>query len=247
MAQLSCSPPMEQTETGRILDDLNRSLERAVGLNRVNEPFLWSALEALESAPCPADLYRLFLVRLTELALWCAAEYADAGELSAAGDLLVNPPHKFLTIKGSSRARPLRRHEKISDQAAQWCPEGRSVIDWLKRETKVHAPHRALLPELQARLGRELGTENDYVRSVAERQEQIASTIGFVVAIHRPRGRSLKEHLRLAPPAERQCLETNLCRFDLDEFHRLGRLLPTPNRNAEAAGWVPRPADFITG
>lgn len=204
------------------LADLNLYMEQGVELNRVNEDFLWEALGFLDEVMAPAAQKRTTLVRLTELALWCAACYADSGELTAAGDLLVNPRQKLLRLIGRGETVRLKRHANLTDQALPWCPAGRDVIDWLKDETRLVVAQSPLLPELVERVKGDEYLARSYASSVISRMEAIATTMSFVFSLRLPRGRCIEEHLGLLKTGEREFIEEKLCRFDLDGFHRFG-------------------------
>ena len=81
-----------------------------------------------------------------------------------------------------------------------------------------------MIPELIDRLTKGFVGDNPYLNSVAERHKKIASAIGCGATVDRPHGRSLKELARTAPPEEKPVIEQMLCRFDLTEFNRIGRL-----------------------
>lgn len=203
---------------------LNDRLDEAARLSRVNEDFLWSALAELDEQSREADLYRVTLIRLIELTLWLAGGCVDSGELAATGDLMINPKRKLLFIKGRTGPIVLDRHRRLSEQTRPWRPPGQAAIDWLKRETVLHTPQQALIPELLDRLTKELGDDDPYVHSVLERQKKIASAMGHAATIDHPHGRSLEELVRTASREERPVIEQMLCRFDLTEFKRIGRL-----------------------
>jgi hypothetical protein len=96
---------------------LNAELDELRLPHEINEASLERLLNRLEeSVAFSQSYYWLSMARIFELALFCAGYYADNCELTAAGDLLVNPGE--ILIHRIGRPNPLvkQHHGRISDQ-----------------------------------------------------------------------------------------------------------------------------------
>lgn len=92
------------TESDAALRQLNNVLDKVAVPYVVNEGWIENCLDKLETQNKEKNpVYWLLLVRLNELALLCAGNYADNCEFSAAGDLLVNPKKKFVHFKNARK------------------------------------------------------------------------------------------------------------------------------------------------
>ena len=131
---------------------LNAALDAAGRSHVVNEDWMTAWLAQTEALAADRPEYWLLLMRLTELALWCAGNYADAAEFSPAGDLLVNPREVWVAV--GDRRQPLRkwRHGRMTEQfgPGELRPEARMA--WLKSETRIAGSIQPLLPWLSATL-----------------------------------------------------------------------------------------------
>lgn len=131
---------------------LNAALDAAGRSHTVNEDWMIAWLAQTEALAADRPEYWLLLMRLNELALWCAGNYADGAEFSAAGDLLVNPREVWVTL--GERRQPLRkwRHGRMTDQfgPGELRPEARMA--WLRSETRITGGSPPLLPWLGAML-----------------------------------------------------------------------------------------------
>jgi hypothetical protein len=209
---------------------MNRDMDLACQCTRVRESLLVEWLGQLRGCPGSRDKpYWLTLARITELALWCAGNYADAGLSTAAGDLLINPRRKLLYIKGQTQPVLLKRHQAITRQVTSFLPPGMGPIQWLKKRTHLVIEEEALLPTLRQDLPHWEGFSTRYLESLDRRMERIASTLGFIPTLHLPMGRSLPEHLRLVSAKECALIEENLCRFDLEMYEAWGSQLQAGN------------------
>ena len=92
------------TEWDAAIRQLNNVLDKVAVPYVVNEGWIKNCLDKLETQNKEKNpVYWLLLVRLNELALLCAGNYADNCEFSAAGDLLVNPKKNFVHFKNTQK------------------------------------------------------------------------------------------------------------------------------------------------
>ena len=161
---------------------------------------------------------------MSELALWCAGNYADSGWFTATGDLMFNPRRKFLTRKNSSELIELDRHKPISEQAGCRGLDRGSMIHRLKSEFRLVVEKKALIPELCQRLKQHPIPSPPYLKQVESRMTRISSTLSFQSTINLPRGMDLENYIRLLDERERENLESNLCRFNLSLFSPVRRV-----------------------
>ena len=207
---------------------LNSEMDLAAQRGRINEPFLERSLDTLDGlVHLPRFLHWLTLARLSELALWCAGNYADSGWFTATGDLMFNPRRKFLTRKNSSELIELDRHKPISEQAGCRGLDRGSMIHRLKNEFRLVVEKKALIPELCQRLKQHSIPSPPYLKQVESRMTRISSTLSFQSTINLPQGMDLESYVRLLDERERENLESNLCRFDLSLFHQFGEWIET--------------------
>lgn len=89
------------TQKNRALLKYNKALEEQGHLIQLNESFLESKLEELESiSSLSGTIEKFTLARLTELALLCVGNYPDNGCIGELGDLMFNPRLIHVHIKG---------------------------------------------------------------------------------------------------------------------------------------------------
>lgn len=211
----------DREETGLL--NLNREMDWAAERGRVNESFLEGCLESLDrSGPEPGPDHWLTLARLTELTLWLAGGYADAGLFRETGDLLFNPRRKYLVRKKSLEFVELQRHRPISQTAQELglAPEG--SLDVIKEEFRLVIEKKALMPELNDRLEAQPFPSGPYLRSVEARLVRISATLCYQSTLSRPEGMDLEEYLSLLPRDRRERAESQLCRFGLDLYRSYG-------------------------
>lgn len=207
---------------------LNRELNESALLGRVNEPFLEARLSSLDNFHgIPEFICWLTLARLTELTLWCAGGYADAGWFTEVGDLMFNPRKKYLARKHCSQLIELERHKPISDQVGGEEFLRSEIVKKLKNDFRLVIETRALLPELISRLKDHSIPSEGYRRQVESRMRKISSTLCFQSTINLPEGLEVEAYLRLIDGEEKRLMVSQLCRFNLSLFHQFGGWLKT--------------------
>jgi len=193
---------------------LNAALDRAARPEALNEEALVGCLTALQALDpsLHGGACWLSAVRLAELTLWCAGAYADRGEATAAGDLLVNPRRILIHDRRRGRTVCKWRHGRLSDQV----PEGAVALE------TVEPPLLPLLARLLENSGR---IRRWYLERVQTRMRQVADTLGFLAAWSLNSMEDCHRRRRRMPPSQLAWFESHLCRFDLALFNRIGRRL----------------------
>ncbi len=209
-----------------VIEHLNREMDQSARLGRVNELFLDGCLNSLDKpGPVAGFVHWLTLARLTELTLWCAGGYADAGWFTATGDLMFNPRRKYLVRRNGSRLIELQRHKPVSEQVEGQGLFRNEIRAELKKHFRLVIEKGPLLPDLISRLKTHTVPAETYLGEVESRMRKIASTMCFRATVSLPEGLDLEVFLRLIGEEERRRMISHLCRFDLSLFHRFGERL----------------------
>ena len=205
----------------------NDSLEENSSPSNLNEEFLESNLRELEQIkqdrPEVHEIYWLTYARLFELALLCAGNYADHFEFAAAGDLLVNPRLILVHFKRGWHAVKKNRHRKLTEQFQHVSGKRDAVVRWLKEETVPEIVEKPLLVHMHEQMACSGYLSKEYLRLIEHRMERIADAIGFLASWHFVDTSSFYLRVHCASPAARSFIESNLCRFDKENFFKLGR------------------------
>jgi hypothetical protein len=166
--------------------------------------------------------YWLLLVRLAEVALLCAGNYADNCEYEAAGDLLVNPREILVHRRADGRSTAKNRHGRLSEQFGL---EGVERLRSMKRFSAgicLEITKPPLLPHME-RVLRESGCiSQSFIQRLEEGQRRIANTLAFLAAWHVFDSAQLWRRLQVSSARERLFVESHLCRFDTRVFHEIG-------------------------
>jgi hypothetical protein len=219
---------------------LNAELDELRLPHEINEATLEKLLNRLEdSGAFCRSYYWLSMARIFELALFCAGHYADNGELSAVGDLLVNPRKILVYRKNCPNSLVKQRHGRLSDQLNE---EGRCEKHFFllfKHEFALEITKPAILPYLFERMqhGRRIAAW--YLHNAGERLKKISDTIGFLSAWRVSGFEDLHNRLRESSPETRRFVGNHLCRFDTGYFERLGREIHRLIKNSK------KPCEFV--
>jgi hypothetical protein len=179
----------------------------------------WSQARRLEG---DGRSYWLLLARLAECALLCAGHYADNGECSAAGDLLVNPREILVHRRKDGRTTIKNRHEALSKQFGL---DGIRQCESMKRfsaDICLETSKPPLLPHMQHVLRESERISPSFIRRLAEAQCRIADTLAFLAAWRVFDSAELWQRLRECPAKETVLVESHLCRFDTRVFRKIG-------------------------
>ncbi|MFH1090224.1 MAG: hypothetical protein V1742_01520 [Pseudomonadota bacterium] len=202
----------------------NQALERDSSASGIHESWLVEKTKELETiGQKEPEVYWLSLARINELALFCAGNYADCGELQATGDLLVNP--RLIMVRVKNQAMPVKKERPtpLTQQFAPWVGSKVEVRQWLKFNTIIEIREKPLLMHLWEDLRDGGWMTPDYLVSVENRLQKIADVLILVSTCHLPSGLDFHQHLRQTSPDDRAFLMSRLCRFDHSVFDELGR------------------------
>lgn len=215
------SPPFP--EEYRDIAAMNTRLDKDVSPFHLTESLLEQRHQDLETLkPGSGAAYWLTYARLTELALYCCGTYADAGEFTAAGDLLINPRLVRVYIRGREDAVTKDRHLPLSAQFRDVADTTQGVIQWLKHNTIVRVEKEPLLCLFYQSLENSGCFRRTYLNSVDSRMKRIADTIAFLAAGNINLRPGPCSDGRPESISEKAFLESKLCRFGLDHFRIMG-------------------------
>jgi hypothetical protein len=205
---------------------LNARLERDAYLSRLNETQLERRLSEFEETGIDQGAaYGLTLARINELALLCAGNYADQCEIRCVGDLLFNPRRLLVHVAGLPGPVVKKRHMGLTEQFADVAGTRMDVVAWFKEKTVLEIKEKALLPHLYERLRDSGIISRQYLDSVNDRMKKIAAVIGLLASNQFLNGLDFHQWLCHARAADRNFIESRLCRFDTEIFFALGREL----------------------
>lgn len=201
---------------------LTRDLLEQVFDHNLNEEFLVDQVDRLESSgelDGPVAIYWLSMSRIMELALLCAGNHADFGQVREAADLMVTPRHTEVHINGIWEPVRVRRHERMTRQFADYAPAGTNVGEWLRDNTHLVHVKGPLIPDLYDVLKGSETLSESYLSSVYLRMQKITETMTFVM-----HGQMMDPNypLRGVLSEEKESVEVNLCRYNRNHFHQLG-------------------------
>lgn len=218
----------------RSLTQYNGFLENNVSLVRLNEEFLDRSLKQLENhSKGNTALYWLTYARLNELTLYCAGNYADNFEFSAAGDLLVNPRRILVHFRNQAGAVVKDRHGNLTDQFGDASGNRRDVIRRLKREAVLETQEKPLLPFFLENLRESDRMSDRYLDSVESRMKKIADAIGFFGCLNFVDSHEFYLRLQNTPEEEKAFIRSKRCLFDRKIFDALGSDFYTLIRNGD--------------
>lgn len=214
-----CQPVAEMPRgTDGWLAVLNRRMTEMVLPNEADLEALQGELE--KGVARFPDAWWLTVARLFELALWYLGHAVDAGEFTAAGDLLVNPRRVNVYVRGEPMPRLKPRHQGLVEGVAGGGCRA-DAIGWLQRETCVRVARPALLPELFGRLRGADRFRSDYLDSGDRRMKHAASVMAFRWAAHGGAGRMIGEE----SAGGSRWSGVGRCGFTRDRFDEMGQEL----------------------
>ncbi|MCP3952708.1 MAG: hypothetical protein GY697_10910 [Desulfobacterales bacterium] len=204
--------------------DLNTELDRITTGRLVNEKAIEDWLDRLQAIISANDpCFWLLLARLTELAVVCTGRYADACELAAAGDLLVNPREIRVHFTGDTPfAVVKRRHGSLSAQLNTTRAPHLDFIRKMRQTATVEIVQAPLLTFLTDMLATSGLLSMCYLEKVRGRMNRIADTIGFLCSWQVADATDLHRRIVAETRETRQFVQSHLCNFDLNLFAALG-------------------------
>jgi len=202
---------------------LNALLDAAILPYEVNEGQIENWLNTLEASGAKAGpVYWLLWIRLMEVALLCAGNYADNCEFSAAGDLLVNPREIQVHLKEARPPVRKWRHGRLSDQFRVNGHSRRHAIETIKNDYQLEITRPPLLPYLLGGLKNSGRASGAYLAHADRRMRQITDTMGFLTIWQIFEAADLHRRILQATPETRSFIASHLCRFDNRIFLQAG-------------------------
>jgi hypothetical protein len=202
---------------------LNEELDNFRSPHEINERSIERLLKILEdSGAFDRSFYWLVMARIFELALFCAGNYADNCEFSAAGDLLVNPRKILIYIKGHGKPLRKKRHGRLSELLAPANQSMATFIGWFKKNAILEVGHKALLDDLFNKLETSGRINSAYLADMKKRMNKIADTVGFLASGQITCAEQLIERMRQASPETKKFFKAGLCHFDKGMFNFIG-------------------------
>jgi hypothetical protein len=225
----SASPSVHAQGLMADILDINQELDAQAAMGAAPEEFLQAQLGRLPGrgqgmGMGPIWEYWPTLARLAELTLFSAGCLAMAGDFAGCGDLLINPPHKLLHVKGMPRPLALKRHGAITRQVAHLVPPGWQVIEWLKQNTYLEKPQKALLPRLRDEL-EHWPQAGEYLEALDRDWETLAGSLGLLVSLDMASTGGPQEAWAKLAPSERRSLRSHIYHPSLRRFRELGHLI----------------------
>lgn len=206
------------------LMDFNSQLNAIASLARLNEDQLVQQLAYLDEISFYKDrIYWLSLARINELALICAANYAENCEFDLVGDLLINPRLVLVHVRGRSEPIRKERHTPLTEQFKQMAGTRKGVIQWLKTRACVENRIQALLPDLLQRLKDSGMFRKSYISFIEIREQKVADLSAYLACQGFESRRDLDRWILKSSPADRNLMTSKLCGFDFRAFEELGQ------------------------
>jgi hypothetical protein len=202
----------------------NYLLDKKAYYFSLNESLLENLIEQLDNLVLIKDVsYWLTLARINELTLLCTENYANNGELTLVGDLLLNPRLILVHIQGEKRPVVKKRHALLTEQFRFAAETHQGVIEWLKRETCLEIKSEALLPFLLQRLEKSGYFRKEYFESLNKRKIRIAKLTGFLSGIGSTESFDFHQWFEKAGSSDRELIKSKLCPCNRDLYFDLGR------------------------
>ncbi len=200
----------------------NKDLEEQMDLIQLNESFLESKLEELESILSASDsIEKYSLGRLMELTLFCVGNYANNNCITEVGDFMMNPRLILVHIKGEQFPVKKERHTSLSEQFKNMGTDHYSVVEWLKCNTIIETVKEPMLPYLLNLLDKN-GCSQVYLNSVRKRMSMIVELISYLSMARISKETNIKDWKSSLGKNDRVMMEDLFYRFDTTVFYDLG-------------------------
>ena len=217
-------PRVKSKAENNLILQFNDLLDKKSHFFSFTENALENLIEQLANRIFFRDVsYWLTMARINELVLLCAGNYANNGEFSLMGDLLLNPRLTLIHIRGQNRPVVKKRHTLLTDQFRHMAESKTDIVQWLKKEIIVEIKIKALLPHLSQELETSGVIPRKYLESVKARTKQIAEWVGFLHSGGLINSVSIYNWLSNASPSDRKMFDSKRIRLDLEPFWELGR------------------------
>ena len=200
----------------------NKTLDEQMDLIHLNESFLESKLKELESIMSASDsIERYSLIRLTELSLFCAGNYANNNCITEVGDLMINPRLIHVHIKGEQVPVKKERHTRLTVQFRDRASETCSVTEWFKQNTIIETVEKPILPHLIDLLEKK-GCSRQYIAFVKEEMNMIIELLSYLSMARIPGDTSIETWKSSLEEHDRIMMEKLFYRFDPTNFYASG-------------------------
>ena len=217
-------PSYHSNETDRIngLVKFNKNLDEHMDLLQLNEDLIESKLEELESLLSKYDrIEKYSLIRLTEMALLCAGNYANNNCITEVGDFIFNPRLIHIHIKGEPVPVTKERHTRLTVQFKDRATENCSVPEWFKLNTLLETVKKPLLPHL-LNLLEQAHCCRKYIISVEKRINMLIENLSYLSMANIPKGTNIEEWKNTLEDADRIMMENLFFQFDPRIYYELG-------------------------
>jgi len=192
----------------------------------INKSFFERWLLRIKAMVSPEPrCYWLFMARINELALFCAARYVDCCEFTRAGELMMKPNQFLIRRKGESGESSKQCHIIRTLPLSCLTNEKETLIDLLKKHLQMGDECESLLPYLHKELESSGYMARDYMLSVYTRMQQIIEVAGALAHMGMMDTEEMSQRLSCMDDNQRRNFELSLCRFDQRIFNDMGREL----------------------
>lgn len=205
------------------LRELNNALDQLHVPYDVNEGVIMDFLDTLENH-CGrfSDAYWLLMARVAELAVLCAAHYADNGECKAAGDFISNPGKILMHFRDCPPPDIGMHRESLFHQVDGENRRQLGLVRKLREEMYLDVIKPGLLPYLFDRLGQSQRMAMVFLAGLHARAEVITNTIRFLARWRFAGSEAFWEWFLCASGHDRQTVQAHLCGFNTDIYEQLG-------------------------
>lgn len=204
----------------------NRDLDENARPSRLNEAYLESKIEALDRHyPVASEIDAHTRVRLHELLLLCAANYANNCEYRAVGDLMFNPRYTLVHIRGQHVPVVKKRHGTLTEQFKDRAETGAGVVMWLKNQTVLEVIKQPLIRESYSALESSGLVNEGYLASARQREVHIAELSAFLCSAGFKDRVDLEKWMRRAHPEDRKKMKSRMLGLDWGTYSELGSLI----------------------
>jgi len=204
----------------------NKTLEKDAKLSRLNEKFFEDKMAELDAfCPIREEAYFFTRLRLHELLLLCAANYANNFEFSAVGDLMFNPRLILIHIKGCHDPVIKERHTPLTAQFIDKAGSHIGVIDWLKKETTLEIREKPLIPHSFELLKNSGFISKGYLDSAQSRAIRIADLSAFLSCGGFEERLAFDQWLKSASQNDQSLMASKFIRLDWKLFWEAGSLI----------------------
>ena len=204
----------------------NKTLEKDAKLSRLNEKFFEDKMAELdEFCLLRYEAYFFTRLRLHELLLLGAANYANNFEFSAVGDLMFNPRLILVHIQGCHDPVIKERHTSLTEQFIDKAGSHIGVIDWLKKKTTLEIKEKPLIPHSFELLKNSGFISKDYLDSAQSLEIRIADLCAFLSCGGFEERLAFDHWLKSASQNDQSLMASKFIRLDWKLFWGAGSLI----------------------